>query len=359
MEFSMKHFSKRRSDFGFTLIEMLIAIAVSGIVLAGLVSVFMTTNRAYTHQDETATLQQNLRVARINLERDIRMAGCGFGTSFFYLGNPNLGNPNPIPDLVNTEPIPPVVNSNGGGDDNSDILAIRYVNYSDSCSGALPQVKPSTDAGAINFTGASGTITVSHDMTASPFNSWSTALGSGQILAVYTRSSSPFSTTLISDVFTITGITPTVPPVPSKSLVHCSNSRTLSGIPPTNSSINCFNATQLVCVPYRYNSANHTLERNGMAIAENIEDLQFAFGLDTNGNGVVESAEWVNNQTLDDTQRADIRLIRISILGRSTDPINGQALNSPPQIEDHIAGAAQDRYLRQLLQFQVALPNMQ
>ena len=74
----MKRFPKTQFDSGYTLIEMLIAIAVSGIVLAGLVSVFATANRAYTRQDETATMQQNLRVAKMNMERDIRMAGFGF-----------------------------------------------------------------------------------------------------------------------------------------------------------------------------------------------------------------------------------------------------------------------------------------
>jgi hypothetical protein len=206
-------------------------------------------------------------------------------------------------------------------------------------------------------------------MAVAPFSSWSTALGSGPLLAVYTRASSPFSTTLISDVFTITGITTTVavPPAASSSLVQYSNlSNAVGTKPPINSVINCFNATQLVYVSYRYNSANHTLERNGMAIAENIEDLQFAFGLDTNGDRIVDNAEWVNNQDLDATQRANIRLVRISILGRSADPTLKEKIdpitllpNVRPAVEDHGPGTVPDYYLRQLLQFEVALPNMQ
>jgi type IV pilus assembly protein PilW len=339
MELRMKKFPEIRSFHGFTLIEMLIAIAVSGIVLAGLVSIFTTTNRAYTRQDETATLQQNLRTAKMNLERDIRMAGCGFGTSFVYLDNPN-----PILPLTSNDPIPPLLNSNGSGDANSDILTISYVNYSDPCNGVLSQLTP-TDIDSTAITVAPSDVSW-----------WTTAIAgckvaNTQFLAVYTRPDDPKITTrLRSNVITITG---------AGGLGKLQYTGLSAGTPPINSSLNFFSTTQLITVTYRYYSADQTLERNGQALAEGIEDLQFAFGLDTNGNGVVDDTEWVNNQTLNATQRANIRIVRVSILGRSHNPINGQVLNTRPVIEDHsIDGALQDHNLRQLLQFNVALRNM-
>ena len=344
MELSMKQFPRIRSDSGFTLIEMLIAIAVSGIVLAGLVSMFTTTNRAYKRQDETATLQQSLRVAKMNLERDIRMAGCGFGTSFIYLDNPS-----PIPPLSNTDPIPPIVNNNGGGTANSDILTISYVNYSDPCNGVMPQLTPTGVASASITVG----VTEGSLWWASDIPGCKTA--SAPFLAVYTRPIDPERTTrLRSNLITITG--------GSADNLQCSGLG--AGIPPTppvNSSLDFFSATQLVTVIYSYNSTNRTLDRNGQVLAENIEDFQLAFGLDTNGDGAVDitnNAEWVNNLTLSATQRADLRQVRVSLLGRSTNPINGQALNARPAVEDHNAGTDQDHHLRQLLQFDVALRNM-
>ena len=289
----MKRFSRVNSDCAFTLIELLIAIAVSGIVLAGLVSIFTTSSRAYKRQDETATLQQNLRVAKINLERDIRMAGCGFGTVFNYLSG---ANPNRLYPLANTNADPPA---------NSDSLTIRYVNYSDPCSRILPQLTPSNNAGDIVFAaGATATIRVINDMNSTEYSKWKTTPSSpctnGQFLAVYTRSEPEDSSTLRSDVFSITGIV--------GQNIQCSNlintdRNNIERVPPTqikpplNSSINFFSATQLVNVTYSYNSTLGTLERNGQALVENIEELQFAFGLDTDADGDVDS--WIFQCCLD------------------------------------------------------------
>ena len=363
----MKRFPKIQSDSGYTLIEMLIAIAVSGIVLAGLVSVFATANRAYTRQDETATLQQNLRVAKMNMERDIRMAGCGFGNTFNYLSG-YLGNPNP-------NPIYPLTNINADPlNANSDSLTISYVNYSDPCVGVLPQLTPNEASGAIIFAGTTATIelnlNINLNSTANPpfpaYSSWKTIPASpctsaGQFLAVYTRSVSAFSTTLRSDVFVITGIVAGLAP----NTLQCSNLSNTETLPPTNSIINFFSATQLVTVTYSFDNVNRTLIRNQQpanviaVLAEDIEDLQFAFGLDTDANGGVDL--WINNAVLVPAQQAPIRQVRqvrVSILGRSTNPINGHTLNSRPAIEDNGAGTLQDRHLRQLLQFDVALRNL-
>jgi type IV pilus assembly protein PilW len=356
MELSMKRFPKIRSDSGFTLIELLITIAISGIVLSGLTWVFTTTNWAYKRQDETATLQQNLRVAKMNLERDIRMAGCGFGTAFNYLSGVGV---NPDPNTIY-----PLANINADAlNANSDSLTISYVNYSDPCSGVLPQLT----ATAIT-TAPPLTFTVSADMNnALPPNPdytlWNTGVAPCNdalpFFAVLTRSVPAGETTLQSDVFIITGI---VPGAPNSTLQYAGLGAGITAIPAlSNPTINFFSATQLVTVTYSLNSASRTLMRAvapnpAQALAEDVEDLQFAFGLDTNNDGDVDL--WVNNAALSTAQQTQVRQVRVSILGRSADPVHGQALNTRPAIEDHNAGAAQSHHLRQLLQFDVAARNM-
>jgi type IV pilus assembly protein PilW len=357
MELSMKRFPKKQCDSGFTLIELLIAIAVSGIVLAGLVSVFTTTNRAYTRQDETATLQQNLRVAKMNLERDIRMAGCGFGNTLNYLsGVGGRPNPNTIYPIANTNADP--LNAN------SDSLTISYVNYSDPCCGVLPQLTPTA------FVTGTSTFTVSADMNNPPappnpdYTLWNTGIApcnnSGvPFFAVFTRSFPAGGTTLQSDVFRILAI---VPGAPDSSLRCEGLSAGIPATPPANSSINFFSATQLVTVTYSFENATRTLRRNQQpanvneALAEDIEDLQFAFGLDTDADGDVDV--WINNAALVPAQQVQVRQVRVSILGRSANQISGQALNSRQAVEDNGTGAVSDHNLRQLLQFNVALRNM-
>jgi len=64
-----------QSNQGFTLVELLVTLVVSGVVLAGICSTFYSQQTAYLNQEQIVAMQQNLRVALYNMERDIRMAG--------------------------------------------------------------------------------------------------------------------------------------------------------------------------------------------------------------------------------------------------------------------------------------------
>ena len=61
---------------GFTLIEMMIAIFVSLLVMAAVVSVYIAQSKSHSAQDEVANIQQNLRGALVIMEKEIRLAGC-------------------------------------------------------------------------------------------------------------------------------------------------------------------------------------------------------------------------------------------------------------------------------------------
>lgn len=60
---------------GFTLVELLIAIAISGMVLAAVCSVFVMQNKAYSVQEQVVEMQQNARAAMDMMTREIAMAG--------------------------------------------------------------------------------------------------------------------------------------------------------------------------------------------------------------------------------------------------------------------------------------------
>ena len=62
-------------DQGFTLVELMIALVISGIISAVLYSAYLVQQRSYTAQEAVAEMQQNIRGAMVMLERDIRMAG--------------------------------------------------------------------------------------------------------------------------------------------------------------------------------------------------------------------------------------------------------------------------------------------
>lgn len=66
---------------GFTLIELIIAIALSTLVGVLIYTVFINQTSAYRSQADMGTMQQNLRVALEMLSRDVSMAGWGLSWS--------------------------------------------------------------------------------------------------------------------------------------------------------------------------------------------------------------------------------------------------------------------------------------
>jgi type IV pilus assembly protein PilW len=75
---------------GFSLIEVLVAMACSSIVMAALYQMFHSQQRAYLKQDDITEMQQNLRAGIYLITKDIRSAGfdptksanAGFVTDF-------------------------------------------------------------------------------------------------------------------------------------------------------------------------------------------------------------------------------------------------------------------------------------
>ena len=60
---------------GFTLIEVLIVLVVSGIIMTGIYSAFQTQQDSYLAQEQVAEMQQNLRAGLYIMTKELRMAG--------------------------------------------------------------------------------------------------------------------------------------------------------------------------------------------------------------------------------------------------------------------------------------------
>lgn len=66
-----------KKNNGITLIELLVALIISGILIAALYRTFIGQQKTYTVQEQVADMQQNARVAINKMMREIRMAGFG------------------------------------------------------------------------------------------------------------------------------------------------------------------------------------------------------------------------------------------------------------------------------------------
>jgi len=64
-----------RQKNGFTMVELLIAMAISSFVMAAVYAIHRSQQKAYVAQDQAATMQQNLRGGMYFLQKGIRMAG--------------------------------------------------------------------------------------------------------------------------------------------------------------------------------------------------------------------------------------------------------------------------------------------
>jgi type IV pilus assembly protein PilW len=76
MRVTPKHGSiKNLSQEGFSLVELLVALAIFGLVVGSIYSSFSTQNTIYHAQEKVVAIQQNLRAAMFIMEKGIRMAG--------------------------------------------------------------------------------------------------------------------------------------------------------------------------------------------------------------------------------------------------------------------------------------------
>jgi len=69
------HFSTFRLSKGFSLIEVMVALAVTSILMAGIYTTYNIQQRSYKTQTMIVSVQQNLRGSLIVMEDEIRMAG--------------------------------------------------------------------------------------------------------------------------------------------------------------------------------------------------------------------------------------------------------------------------------------------
>lgn len=67
----------KRNKSGFTMVELLVVLAISSIVMALMYKAYSAQLKSHTTQQELVEMQQNMRAALYLMEREIRMAGYG------------------------------------------------------------------------------------------------------------------------------------------------------------------------------------------------------------------------------------------------------------------------------------------
>ena len=245
---------------GFSIVEMMVAIAL-GLLLIGITaSIWVTNKKSYTLQEDLGRIQENARFALHFLEYDIRMAG--------YLGCDSK------PDYSTIVPI----------ESDSSSITIRYFSSLDF------------DVSSITRNATNAVITLNEptkqDIKEGDALGLSNCFGSEIV-------------TVAEDGITKDG---------DDKIVSIKTKEALSNDRPPME----FNKLHL-SQGHKYEVSGGYLVRDGFSLVGGIEAWEFLFGEDTNGSGIsnLEPDEYRTEANVSDWQK--IRSVRIALLVSSID----------------------------------------
>lgn len=298
----------RIQEQGFTLVELIIAMFLGMLVLSAGYTVFQGSNRATREQNQDNRMQDNARVAMDVLARNFRRAGF----------------------LVNFLSYPPGQLINGAG---TKLVAQNSAAASDGVTivgGTL------TTIGTLQRSAPRGSSSlIVTDMTGIAVGD---IIGVGLTYTGVVAAVNAGAKTIVLNTTVPTGATNmNYPGVVLEDGVTPSqqNPAPVREVSAVNYSVN-WGAVNPAC-----GSAAHPVLQHIVAnavtcepIAEDIEDLQLAYGVDQNNNRIIEAGEWVNAPTANQIDL--IRLVRITIVARTSmpDPVLVNVAQTIPAIED-------------------------
>jgi prepilin-type N-terminal cleavage/methylation domain-containing protein len=321
---------------GFTLVELLIAMALASVVGMAGVSLFSTSNWAYKVNEDVAEAQQNVRVSMERIAKDIRVAGFGLPDPPFTI---SIGGQNW------TSPITVTTSGGSGGSDSITILGIGYE------AGTLTQ-------GAATDCNVGATSKICLDSVASANNFFSTDLttfmtsrkyvslnGSTFIELSNTQTERADKKLTLGTPSTLGRTYPDGTPVYIIQAVQYTINDAapfLAGCSASNPCLASLDFTGL-----RGGTGN-----DRQVFAQNIEDIQFAYGVDADRDGRMDSSI-LSNDPADDSS---IVAVRTTVVAKtSTKDMKGSTFTRSA-IEDHSASAP-DNYRRRALTKIIKLRN--
>ncbi len=331
---------------GYTLVEVMIAIVISLVLILAATATYIAQNRSYVTQENVAEINTQSKIAHDMIANSIRSAGFGIPADL---------NADPINAFMNI--ITPV----DGGAANADMITIV---------GGFRRVATLNDAGGGCPAGV-------------------VPLGSRTVRITYTGDPAIDNNTrrlLSIDGVQFVQVSP--PPAAGCTLADgfCSDAADILLDRPLVQDYPCGRPVYLVedityCVDVNLNLRR--IRRNGFPavcaggigadddiIAQNIQDLQFAYAIDADGDGLIDIGNG-NPNLLDDPDFWDgndarivldpsiIGAVRINVLAMANNPDPDFAgLGSPPpNIENRLFAAVNDNLRRRWWQTLVTMRN--
>ena len=96
----------QKNEHGFTIVEMLISVAIGMLIIGITVTMFNAQRKAFSLQEELSEMTQNARIAMNMISRDVRMAGYNAGGTLTVSGADTIEF---LIKLFNFTPIPVII----------------------------------------------------------------------------------------------------------------------------------------------------------------------------------------------------------------------------------------------------------
>lgn len=345
---------------GFTLVELVVAIGIMGIVVALIMQAFTAQQRAYFAVEDLSETQQNSSIVQTVLDTELRHAGFLVPKAAAVCAIDNVGGGTQV-----------------GGDDVPSGTDILWVSASgldviDPIDTLLTRQAPSGEPLISIDLGARLTSTYAHSTGSKTLNVNSLSIdnptntsaardfaeGQGVIL-VRERGNSVLACGQITGA--VTGLT-----IPVNILAVAGTDNVGAGgviVVPAH--------IYYVASPSAANGNQPTLMRDGVAFVPGLEDLQVAVFVDRNANRVVDTGEYVGGAlssyyTFFDSTDAgyvvvdQVREVRVSVVTRSLAESSkeGEATGYRQILENHTPSGPFDRFVRRVVSTTAWLRNV-
>ncbi len=335
---------------GFTLIELMVAVFLSGLVVMAAFHVHTTFQSTLNRQEEISRMQQTMKVTRELLVSRIRGAGGGVSSNIWT----DCGGQRPIgPFMIhNANALGSADNAEGGQDNDPDWFEVLSADY--NSSGTLSKNHPIVSTNkptdeAANF--QVGDLLLIQNEHGACLLMVRKVQKNKIIHQTHGGGGNPISECYGAD------------------LSVCKNAMKTNQLPAGSPIINMGRKSAAFRVDVSDPKRPMLMMASGQAggdpalydwqpIAEGVEDMQIAVHLDTddppNGFGNI----WVNSRDLTANETSRVRAVRLSLVFRSTSEIPGWNQGRRPALEDRPAASATDGYVRRTFTTIIKLRNI-
>ena len=285
----------KKQPQGFTLVELMVVLVILGIISVGTITAITGQSKVYHSEEDLIDMQMNARVAMERITFLLRMSGVNCSDSF--------GN-----DLTSGNMV-----THGDVAANPLTAMFTITNNTPSTSDQLTLVGASRRVGHITSVPANNQI----KLDCNEYPKLEGTVSAKSYIAITPRDENRYQTiSAISSTTTKTPILTLTNSLDSDELAELTAAfaaKDSSGVS-TPVVIDVYQvqafSIRLVNSSLRIDE-NISLSSTQLDVADNIQDLQFQYGIDTGSDGQIDS--WVDNPT-DITQ---IRAVRVFILART------------------------------------------